>query len=56
MSMLQTEDVMKSAQAAMEKKSPKTIVFSKLWDKLQRFVSPLWPFCIVTAYKPISET
>ncbi|XP_071351837.1 delta(3,5)-Delta(2,4)-dienoyl-CoA isomerase, mitochondrial isoform X2 [Trachinotus anak] len=30
MSMLQTEDVMKSAQAAMEKKSPKTIAFSKL--------------------------
>lgn len=30
MSMLQTEDVMKSAQASMEKKSPKTIVFSKL--------------------------
>uniref|UniRef100_A0A1A7Y020 Delta(3,5)-Delta(2,4)-dienoyl-CoA isomerase, mitochondrial n=1 Tax=Iconisemion striatum TaxID=60296 RepID=A0A1A7Y020_9TELE len=30
MSMLQTEDVMKSAQAAMEKKSPKTVVFSKL--------------------------
>uniref|UniRef100_A0A665U693 Delta(3,5)-Delta(2,4)-dienoyl-CoA isomerase, mitochondrial n=1 Tax=Echeneis naucrates TaxID=173247 RepID=A0A665U693_ECHNA len=30
MSMLQTQDVMKSAQAAMEKKSPKTIVFSKL--------------------------
>ncbi|KAF7218697.1 delta(3,5)-Delta(2,4)-dienoyl-CoA isomerase, mitochondrial [Nothobranchius furzeri] len=30
MSMLQTEDVMKSAQAAMEKKSPKAVVFSKL--------------------------
>lgn len=30
MSMLQTQDVMKSAQAAMEKKSPKTVVFSKL--------------------------
>ncbi|KAM9358666.1 delta(3,5)-Delta(2,4)-dienoyl-CoA isomerase, mitochondrial isoform 1-T1 [Symphorus nematophorus] len=30
MSMLQTDDVMKSAQASMEKKSPKTIVFSKL--------------------------
>uniref|UniRef100_A0A7N8WPI1 Delta(3,5)-Delta(2,4)-dienoyl-CoA isomerase, mitochondrial n=1 Tax=Mastacembelus armatus TaxID=205130 RepID=A0A7N8WPI1_9TELE len=30
MSMLQTQDVMKSAQAAMEKKSPKTIAFSKL--------------------------
>ncbi|XP_070685494.1 delta(3,5)-Delta(2,4)-dienoyl-CoA isomerase, mitochondrial [Pempheris klunzingeri] len=30
MSMLQTQDVMKSAQASMEKKSPKTIVFSKL--------------------------
>lgn len=30
MSMLQTEDVMKSAQASMEKKSPKTIAFSKL--------------------------
>ncbi|XP_042338125.1 delta(3,5)-Delta(2,4)-dienoyl-CoA isomerase, mitochondrial-like [Plectropomus leopardus] len=30
MSMLQTHDVMKSAQAAMEKKSPKTIAFSKL--------------------------
>lgn len=30
MSMLQTQDVMKSAQAAMEKKSPKTITFSKL--------------------------
>lgn len=31
MSMLQTQDVMKSAQASMEKKSPKTMVFSKLW-------------------------
>lgn len=30
MSMLQTQDVMKSAQAAMEKKSPKEAVFSKL--------------------------
>lgn len=30
MSMLQTQDLMKSAQAAMEKKSPKTIAFSKL--------------------------
>ncbi|XP_056297475.1 delta(3,5)-Delta(2,4)-dienoyl-CoA isomerase, mitochondrial [Pseudoliparis swirei] len=30
MSMLQTQDVMKSAQATMEKKSPKTIAFSKL--------------------------
>ncbi|XP_041851773.1 delta(3,5)-Delta(2,4)-dienoyl-CoA isomerase, mitochondrial isoform X2 [Melanotaenia boesemani] len=30
MSMLQTQDVMKSAQATMEKQSPKTIVFSKL--------------------------
>lgn len=30
MSMLQTQDVMQSAQAAMEKKSPKTITFSKL--------------------------
>ncbi|XP_041796553.1 delta(3,5)-Delta(2,4)-dienoyl-CoA isomerase, mitochondrial isoform X2 [Chelmon rostratus] len=30
MSMLQTQDVMKSAQASMEKKSPKTAVFSKL--------------------------
>ncbi|XP_044209510.1 delta(3,5)-Delta(2,4)-dienoyl-CoA isomerase, mitochondrial isoform X1 [Thunnus albacares] len=30
MSMLQTQDVMKSAQASMEKKSPKTITFSKL--------------------------
>ncbi|XP_028320934.1 delta(3,5)-Delta(2,4)-dienoyl-CoA isomerase, mitochondrial isoform X1 [Gouania willdenowi] len=30
MSMLQTNDVMKSAQASMEKKSPKTIEFSKL--------------------------
>uniref|UniRef100_A0A8C7SWA2 Enoyl CoA hydratase 1, peroxisomal n=1 Tax=Oncorhynchus mykiss TaxID=8022 RepID=A0A8C7SWA2_ONCMY len=30
MSMLQTEDVMKSAVAAMEKKSPKTIAFSRL--------------------------
>ncbi|XP_075968085.1 delta(3,5)-Delta(2,4)-dienoyl-CoA isomerase, mitochondrial isoform X1 [Anarhichas minor] len=30
MSMLQTQDVMKSAQASMEKKSPKTIAFSKL--------------------------
>lgn len=30
MSMLQTHDVMKSAQASMEKKSPKTIIFSKL--------------------------
>ncbi|XP_075892091.1 delta(3,5)-Delta(2,4)-dienoyl-CoA isomerase, mitochondrial [Nelusetta ayraudi] len=30
MSMLQTEDVLKSAQAAMEKKSPKAVVFSKL--------------------------
>lgn len=30
MSMLQTNDVMKSAQAAMEKKTPKEVVFSKL--------------------------
>ncbi|KAL0972987.1 hypothetical protein UPYG_G00197350 [Umbra pygmaea] len=30
MSMLQTDDVMKSATAAMEKKSPKTVAFSKL--------------------------
>uniref|UniRef100_A0A3Q4BU10 Delta(3,5)-Delta(2,4)-dienoyl-CoA isomerase, mitochondrial n=1 Tax=Mola mola TaxID=94237 RepID=A0A3Q4BU10_MOLML len=30
MSMLQTDDVMKSAQASMQKKSPKTIAFSKL--------------------------
>ncbi|XP_037320637.1 delta(3,5)-Delta(2,4)-dienoyl-CoA isomerase, mitochondrial [Pungitius pungitius] len=30
MSMLQTQDVMKSAQASMEKRSPKTITFSKL--------------------------
>ncbi|XP_053177522.1 delta(3,5)-Delta(2,4)-dienoyl-CoA isomerase, mitochondrial isoform X3 [Scomber japonicus] len=30
MSMLQTQDVMKSAQASMEKQSPKTIAFSKL--------------------------
>lgn len=30
MSMLQTQDLMKSAQAAMEKKSPKTVTFSKL--------------------------
>ncbi|XP_071216543.1 delta(3,5)-Delta(2,4)-dienoyl-CoA isomerase, mitochondrial-like isoform X2 [Salvelinus alpinus] len=30
MSMLQTEDVMKSAAASKEKKSPKTITFSKL--------------------------
>ncbi|XP_051521659.1 delta(3,5)-Delta(2,4)-dienoyl-CoA isomerase, mitochondrial-like isoform X1 [Myxocyprinus asiaticus] len=30
MSMLQTHDLMKSAQAAMEKKSPKEITFSKL--------------------------
>uniref|UniRef100_A0A8C7W8D0 Delta(3,5)-Delta(2,4)-dienoyl-CoA isomerase, mitochondrial n=1 Tax=Oncorhynchus mykiss TaxID=8022 RepID=A0A8C7W8D0_ONCMY len=30
MSMLQTDDVMKSAAASMEKKSPKTITFSKL--------------------------
>ncbi|XP_072248144.1 delta(3,5)-Delta(2,4)-dienoyl-CoA isomerase, mitochondrial isoform X2 [Leuresthes tenuis] len=30
MSMLQTQDVMKSAQASMEKKSPKTVTFSKL--------------------------
>ncbi|XP_074534907.1 delta(3,5)-Delta(2,4)-dienoyl-CoA isomerase, mitochondrial [Halichoeres trimaculatus] len=30
MSMLQTDDVVKSAQAAMEKKSPKMITFSKL--------------------------
>lgn len=30
MSMLQTDDVMKSAQAAMEKKSPKTVAFAKL--------------------------
>lgn len=30
MSMLQTQDVMKSAQASMEKKGPETIVFSKL--------------------------
>ncbi|XP_076001854.1 delta(3,5)-Delta(2,4)-dienoyl-CoA isomerase, mitochondrial [Genypterus blacodes] len=29
-SMLQTQDLMKSAQAAMEKKSPKTVTFSKL--------------------------
>ena len=30
MSMLQTEDLIKSAQASMEKKSPKTMTFSKL--------------------------
>uniref|UniRef100_A0A8C8RVU7 Delta(3,5)-Delta(2,4)-dienoyl-CoA isomerase, mitochondrial n=1 Tax=Pelusios castaneus TaxID=367368 RepID=A0A8C8RVU7_9SAUR len=30
MSMLQTEDLVKSAQAVMEKKSPKDVVFSKL--------------------------
>uniref|UniRef100_A0A8B9JJM1 Delta(3,5)-Delta(2,4)-dienoyl-CoA isomerase, mitochondrial n=1 Tax=Astyanax mexicanus TaxID=7994 RepID=A0A8B9JJM1_ASTMX len=30
MSMLQTQDLMKSAQAAMEKKTPKDVVFSKL--------------------------
>ncbi|KAJ8369092.1 hypothetical protein SKAU_G00091200 [Synaphobranchus kaupii] len=30
MSMLQTQDIMKSAQAAMEKKSPKEVPFSKL--------------------------
>lgn len=30
MSMLQTGDLMRSAQAAMEKKSPKTVAFSKL--------------------------
>uniref|UniRef100_A0A667X9W0 3-hydroxyisobutyryl-CoA hydrolase n=1 Tax=Myripristis murdjan TaxID=586833 RepID=A0A667X9W0_9TELE len=30
MAMLQTQDVMKSAQASMEKKSPKTVAFSKL--------------------------
>uniref|UniRef100_A0A3Q4GXW6 Enoyl CoA hydratase 1, peroxisomal n=1 Tax=Neolamprologus brichardi TaxID=32507 RepID=A0A3Q4GXW6_NEOBR len=30
MSMLQTEDLMKSAQAALEKKSPKTKTYSKL--------------------------
>ncbi|XP_062329274.1 delta(3,5)-Delta(2,4)-dienoyl-CoA isomerase, mitochondrial isoform X2 [Osmerus eperlanus] len=30
MSMLQTQDVMKSAQASMEKKSPKEVAFSKL--------------------------
>lgn len=30
MSMLQTQDVMKSAQASMEKKGPESIVFSKL--------------------------
>ncbi|KAJ6663857.1 hypothetical protein lerEdw1_009937 [Lerista edwardsae] len=30
MSMLQTEDILKSAQAAMEKKSPKQVVYSKL--------------------------
>ncbi|KAK2846577.1 hypothetical protein Q5P01_009576 [Channa striata] len=30
MSMLQTQDVMKSVQAAMEKKSPKAVTFSKL--------------------------
>uniref|UniRef100_A0A668TMR7 Delta(3,5)-Delta(2,4)-dienoyl-CoA isomerase, mitochondrial n=1 Tax=Oreochromis aureus TaxID=47969 RepID=A0A668TMR7_OREAU len=30
MSMLQTEDLMKSAQAALEKKSPKTMTYSKL--------------------------
>ncbi|KYO48945.1 delta(3,5)-Delta(2,4)-dienoyl-CoA isomerase, mitochondrial [Alligator mississippiensis] len=30
MAMLQTEDILKSVQAAMEKKSPKDVVFSKL--------------------------
>ncbi|ETE61359.1 Delta(3,5)-Delta(2,4)-dienoyl-CoA isomerase, mitochondrial, partial [Ophiophagus hannah] len=30
MSMLQTEDIIKSAQALMEKKSPKQVVYSKL--------------------------
>ncbi|XP_034767191.1 delta(3,5)-Delta(2,4)-dienoyl-CoA isomerase, mitochondrial [Acipenser ruthenus] len=30
MSMLQTEDIMKSAQAALEKKSPKEVLYSKL--------------------------
>lgn len=30
MSMLQTEDILKSVQAAMEKKSPKQVVYSKL--------------------------
>lgn len=30
MSILQKDDVMKSAAASMEKKSPKTITFSKL--------------------------
>lgn len=30
MSMLQTKDLMKSAQAALEKKSPKDVTFSKL--------------------------
>lgn len=30
MSMLQTEDILKSAQAAMEKKTPKQVVYSKL--------------------------
>ncbi|XP_075773323.1 delta(3,5)-Delta(2,4)-dienoyl-CoA isomerase, mitochondrial isoform X2 [Pelodiscus sinensis] len=30
MSMLQTEDILKSAQAALEKKSPKDVVYSKL--------------------------
>lgn len=30
MNMLQTQDLMKSAQAALEKKSPKDVPFSKL--------------------------
>ncbi len=32
MSMLQTPDLMKSAQAAMEKKNLKEVTFSKLWE------------------------
>lgn len=30
MSMLQTQDIIKSVQAAMEKKDPKSVTFSKL--------------------------
>lgn len=59
MSMLQTEDVMKSAQAAMEKKSPKAVVFSKLWKLTgsNASVSLLrcGLACIVTASKPESH-
>lgn len=60
MSMLQTEDVLKSAQASMEKKSPKAVVFSKLWKLTGSNASvsllQLWAcYCIVTASKPESH-